>query len=75
MKRKKFIKYLMANGIPRNEAVFYADVCGGEMPHRYMAAFVLLRPDICEHLWWLWTRFFRRCCYQPKVRLERREKI
>ncbi|MBQ2997270.1 MAG: hypothetical protein IJE22_08595 [Oscillibacter sp.] len=71
MRRKKFIKYLMANGIPRNKAVFYANMCGAEMPHRYMAAFALCRPDICEMMWWLWVRV-RRTTTFPKARLDRR---
>ena len=70
MKRKKMIKLLMANGIPRNKAVFYANACGAKMPHQYMAAFALVRPDLCEMLWWLWVRT-RRKYRRMKVGLER----
>ena len=41
MTRKRFIKLLMAHGVPRNEAVVYANACHGKMPHTIMAVFVL----------------------------------
>ena len=54
MKRKKMIKLLMSWGIPRNEAVGYADACGGEMPHRHMLFFVMFvggfRELVCSQL-------------------------
>lgn len=40
MKRKRFIKLLMASGVPRNEAVVYADACGPELPHNVMGLVV-----------------------------------
>ena len=70
MKRKKMIKLLMANGIPRNKATFYADLCGGKMPHRFLAAFAIARPDLCDSLWDLWIRgVLRRTCCHPKLEL------
>lgn len=53
MKRKKMIKLLMANGIPRNKAVFYANMCGAEMPHRYMA----------ERKAWILENLVGKTCY------------
>ena len=72
MKRKKFIKCLMAHGIPRNKAVLYADMCSGEMPHRRMAPVIILQPEISDMMWQLWVRVRARglgC--QPKARLVR----
>lgn len=70
MKRKRMIKQLMSYGVPRNKAEFYANMCGGEMPHRVMTAYAVCRPDICEMMWWLWVRV-RRTCILPKARLVR----
>lgn len=39
MKRKRMIKLLMAHGVPRNEAVVYADACGSKLPHNLMGFF------------------------------------
>lgn len=41
MKRKTFIKYLMAEGVSRNEAVVYANGCHGEFSHLQMIVCVL----------------------------------
>ena len=48
MKRKRMIKLLMAQGVPRNEAVVYADACGPEMPHCVLAFCVIVQPEIRE---------------------------
>ena len=40
MKRKRFITLLMASGVPRNEAVVYANACGPKMPHNVMGLVV-----------------------------------
>ena len=71
MKRKKMIKLLMAYGIPRNKAVFYADLCGGKLSHLYGAAFALVRPDLVNPLWNCWVKKFRRRGYHPKLELVR----
>ena len=42
MKRKCLIKRLMALGIPRNEAVVYANGCSGEFSHIQMLLCVVL---------------------------------
>ena len=71
MKRKKMIKLLMANGIPRNKAVFCANACGGQMSHRYMMVFALCRPDVVDYEWNLWVRVLRKLGYHPKLMLVR----
>lgn len=48
MKRKRMIKLLMSHGVPRNEAVVYADACGPEMPHSLMAFAVVVQPELRE---------------------------
>lgn len=48
MKRKRMIKLLMSKGIPRNEAVVYANACGPGMPHGFLALCVVLQPEIRE---------------------------
>ena len=48
MKRKRFIKLLMASGVPRNEAVVYADACGPELPHNVMGFVVETVPQVRE---------------------------
>jgi len=42
------IKLLMASGIQRNEAVIYASVCSGEMPHNLMGFLVETQPQVRE---------------------------
>lgn len=48
MKRKRMIKLLMAQGIPRNEAVVYADACGPDWPHNLMGFTITIQPEIRE---------------------------
>ena len=48
MKRKRMIKLLMSDGIPRNEAVVYADACGPKMPHSLMAFAVIFQSELRE---------------------------
>ena len=48
MKRKRMIKLLMSQGVPRNEAVVYADACGPKMPHNLMGFMVTVQPEIRE---------------------------
>ena len=48
MKRKRMIKLLMAAGIPRNEAVIYADACGPRMSHSLLYLLVTESPRIRE---------------------------
>ena len=48
MKRKRMIKLLMAAGIPRNEAVVYANACGPRMSHGFFALCIMLEPKIRE---------------------------
>lgn len=48
MKRKRFIKLLMASGVPRNEAVVYADACGPELPHNVMGFVVETLSQVRE---------------------------
>ncbi|MCI6255961.1 MAG: hypothetical protein MR648_05125 [Clostridiales bacterium] len=48
MKRKRMIKLLMSQGVPRNEAVVYADACGPKMPHNLMGFMVAVHPEIRE---------------------------
>lgn len=48
MKRKRMIKLLMSQGVPRNEAVVYADACGPKMPHDLMGFMVTIQPEIRE---------------------------
>lgn len=71
LKRKRMIKLLMSVGISRNKAVFYADLCGGKMPHRFLAAFAITRPDLCNSLWELWVKGFYRSGIHPKLELVR----
>lgn len=71
LKRKRMIKLLMSVGVPRNKAVFYADLCGGEMPHRFLAVFAITRPDLCDSLWELRVRRAFRNGVRPKLRLVR----
>lgn len=46
MKRKRMIKLLMSQGVPRNEAVVYADACGPKLPHNLMGFMVIVNPEI-----------------------------
>lgn len=48
MKRKRFIKLLMAQGVPRNEAVVYADACGPKLPHNLLGFMLTIQPEIRE---------------------------
>ena len=48
MKRKRMIKLLMAHGIPRNEAVAYANACGPRMSHGLLYLFVTELPQVRE---------------------------
>jgi hypothetical protein len=48
MKRKKFIKQMMALGFGRNEAAVYASACSGATSHSKMAALVLTQPVLRE---------------------------
>lgn len=48
MKRKRMIKLLMSQGIPRNEAVVYANACGSRMSHGFFALCIMLEPKIRE---------------------------
>jgi len=48
MNRKRMIKLLMSQGVPRNEAVVYADACGPKMPHNLMGFMVTVQPEIRE---------------------------
>lgn len=48
MKRKRMIKLLMSQGIPRNEAVVYANICGPKLPHNLMGFMVVTQPEISE---------------------------
>ena len=59
MKRKRMIKLLMSYGVPRNKAVFYAGLCGGEASHYLVAACALGQPDVYEMLWDIWVKFGR----------------
>lgn len=46
MKRKRMIKLLMSQGIPRNEAVVYADACGPKLPHALLRFLLTAQPEI-----------------------------
>lgn len=46
MKRKRMIKLLMSQGVPRNEAVVYADACGPKLPNNLMGFMVYVNPAI-----------------------------
>ena len=48
MKRKRMIKLLMSQGIPRNEAVVYANACGPRMSHGFFSLCIMLEPKIRE---------------------------
>ena len=48
MKRKRMIKLLMSQGIPRNETVVYADACGPMLPHNLMGFLLTTQPVIRE---------------------------
>lgn len=48
MKRKRMIKLLMSQGIPRNEAVVYANACGPRTSHGFFALCIMLDPRIRE---------------------------
>ena len=48
MNRKRMIKLLMSQGVPRNEAVVYADACGPKMPHNLMGFMVTVQPELRE---------------------------
>lgn len=48
MKRKRLIKILMRDGIPRNEAVVYANACSGTFSHGKMLACVAIFPQMRE---------------------------
>lgn len=48
MKRKRMIKLLMSQGIPRNEAVVYADACGPMLPHDLLGFLLIIQPEIRE---------------------------
>lgn len=48
MKRKRMIKLLMSQGVPRNEAVVYANACGPKLPHNLMGYMVTVQPGIRE---------------------------
>lgn len=48
MKRKRMIKLLMSQGIPRNEAVVYANACGPRMSHSLLYLFVTELPQVRE---------------------------
>ena len=48
MKRKRMINLLMAAGIPRNEAVVYANACGPRMSHSLLYLFVTELPQVRE---------------------------
>lgn len=40
------------------------------MPHRFLAAFAIARPDLCDSLWDLWIRgSLRRIARHPKLEL------
>lgn len=69
MKRKRFIKLLMACGVPRNEAAVYADACGGQMPHRHMMFFVLFVGDFRDLVRSRLTQILQGTSFE--VRLER----
>lgn len=46
MKRKRMIKLLMSQGIPRNEAVVYADACGPKLPHNLLVFLLATQPEL-----------------------------
>lgn len=48
MKRKRMIKLAMAAGIPRNEAVVYANACSGKMSHALLYVLVTELPQVRE---------------------------
>jgi hypothetical protein len=48
MKRKKFIKRMMALGFERNEAAVYASGCSGQMSLTMMGVLVLTQPELRE---------------------------
>lgn len=45
MKRKRMIKLLMSQGVPRNEAVVYADACGPKLPHNLLGYMLTVHPE------------------------------
>lgn len=59
MKRKRMIKLLMSQGVPRNEAVVYADACGPKMPHNLMGFMVTVQPEIRECVWPFFTQILQ----------------
>lgn len=67
MTRKRFIKLLMAHGVPRNEAVVYANACHGKMPHRIMAVFVLGGTPLREVVRHMLMQIMQGCSFTARL--------